>query len=43
LDQNPDATWAQLVGSVEVLSDTGGASDQEVISDDSDEFASFKL
>lgn len=43
LEQNPEASWEQLVGSVEVLSDPGGAADHEVIPDAGDEFASFKL
>lgn len=43
LDQNPKASLEQLVGSVDVVSDLGGAADHEVIPDDGDEFASFKL
>jgi hypothetical protein len=43
LDQNPEVSWEQLVGSVEVVSDPGGASDHEVSPDDGDEFASFKI
>jgi hypothetical protein len=43
LDQNPEASWAQLVGSVDVVSDQGGAADHEVITEDCDELASFKL
>ena len=44
LDQNPEASWEQLVGSVHVVSDQGVTADHEVIPDhDGDEFASFKL
>jgi hypothetical protein len=43
LDQNPEISWAQLVGSVDVVSDQGGDADHEVIPEDGDELASFKL
>lgn len=41
LEQNPGASWRQLLGAVEVMPDMAGVSDSEVEADD--EFASFKL
>lgn len=41
LEQNPGASWQQLLGQVQVSPDTAGASDTEIEADD--EFASFKL
>jgi hypothetical protein len=38
LEQNPEATWQTLLGTIEVLPDTGDISPQIA-----DEFASFKL
>ncbi len=40
LEQNPTADWKQLLGGIEVASDTGGAADLTV---DDDELTSFKL
>lgn len=41
LEQNPDASWRELIGSTEIASDTGGAADLSVNEDD--ELASFQL
>lgn len=43
LEQNPGTAWQELLGSVEVLADTGGNADLAVESEDGDEFASFKM
>lgn len=43
LEQNPGAVWQDLLGGIDVAVDTGGAGDQEVETDDGDEFASFKM
>lgn len=40
LEQNPTADWKQLLGGIEIASDTGGASDLTV---EDDELTSFKL
>lgn len=41
LEQNPAASWRQLLGAVEIVPDRDGISDTEV--EDDDEFASLKL
>lgn len=41
LEQNPGAKWEQLLGGIEVASDTGGEADLNV--EGGDELASFKL
>jgi hypothetical protein len=43
LEQNPDTSWQQLLGGIEVLPDNGAAADQEVEIEGDDEFASFKM
>lgn len=43
LEQNPGAAWQDLLGSIEITADTGGAADQQVEVDGGDEFASFKM
>lgn len=43
LDQNPGAAWQDLLGGVEVATDNGDVTDQQVEADDGDEFASFKM
>jgi len=43
LDQNADATWQELLGGVDVATDTGGAADHEVNEDGEDTFASFTI
>jgi hypothetical protein len=43
LEQNPAAAWQSLLGGIEVTSDTGGASDQAVETEDGDEFSSFRM
>lgn len=43
LEQNPGTAWQELLGSVEVLADTGGNADLAVENEDGDEFASFKM
>jgi hypothetical protein len=41
LEQNPSASWAQLLGGIDVAPDTGGDADLRV--DGGDELATFKL
>jgi hypothetical protein len=41
LEQNPDASWEALLGTVEVMPDTGGSDAR--VADVDDEFASFKM
>lgn len=41
LEQNPEASWRDLIGSTEIASDDGGAADRAVEEDD--ELASFQL
>lgn len=41
LEQNPEASWRDLIGTVEVEADKGGEADHSIGEDD--EFASFKL
>jgi hypothetical protein len=43
LEQNPDASWQKLLGSLELVADTGGAIDTQIENDVGDEFATFKL
>lgn len=43
LEQNPTASWTDLLGGIEVCADTGGAADQAVDADEGDEFASFTM
>lgn len=43
LEQNPGASWQDLLGGLEVSPDTGGTADQAVEAEDGDEFASFKM
>lgn len=43
LDQNPGAAWQDLLGDIEITADMGGATDQQVETDEGDEFASFKM
>ena len=43
LEQNPGASWQELLGGIEVEADTRGASDQAVETEGDDEFASFKM
>lgn len=43
LEQNPDSTWQDLLGGIEVTADSGGALDRAVEGDADDEFASFKM
>lgn len=43
LEQNPTASWTDLLGGIEVSADTGGAADQAVDADEGDEFASFTM
>lgn len=42
LEQNQGSEWESLLGGIEVVVDSGGASDQTVETDD-DEFSSFKM
>ena len=43
LEQNPGASWQELLGAIEVRVDHGGASDGEVEVEEDAELASFKL
>ncbi|MGE4590698.1 ATP-binding protein [Alcaligenes sp.] len=43
LDQNPDATWQERLGGIEVQEDTGAISDQLMPGDEDEAFASFKM
>lgn len=43
LEQNPAATWTELLGTIDVAADTGGASDRTLDTGEGDEFASFKM
>lgn len=43
IEQNPGASWQQLLGGLEVSADTGGVSDTAIEADGADEFASFKM
>ncbi|MEX8518133.1 MAG: ATP-binding protein [Leptothrix sp. (in: b-proteobacteria)] len=43
LEQNPNASWSELLGGIEVVADTGGLADTLAAQDADDEFASFKL
>lgn len=43
LDQNPDASWQDLLGGVDIVADTGGMADQQVEADADDGFATFKM
>ncbi|AYN19055.1 ATP-binding protein [Alcaligenes aquatilis] len=43
LDQNPDATWQERLGGIEVQEDTGAVSDQLMPGDEDEAFASFKM
>jgi P-loop Domain of unknown function (DUF2791) len=43
LEQNPGASWQELLGSVEVRADHGGASDGDIEAEEDAELASFKL
>jgi hypothetical protein len=43
LEQNQGAAWQDLLGGIEVATDTGGAGDQVVEAEDGDEFSSFKM
>lgn len=43
LEQNPDVTWEDLLGGMEIAVDTGGAADHEIETDAGDEFASFRM
>ena len=45
LEQNPSADWRELIGSMEIERDTGGAADivNDAASDSDDELASFRL
>lgn len=43
LEQNPAASWQGLLGSIELLADTGGSTELLLESDAGDEFSSFKL
>lgn len=43
LEQNPGATWRDLVGGLDVAADHGGDSDKAVEPEDADEFATFRM
>jgi len=43
LDQNSDAQWAQLLGTVDLAPDSGGAADLEVEAEGDDELKSFRV
>jgi P-loop Domain of unknown function (DUF2791) len=43
LEQNEGAAWQDLLGGIEISSDTAGTADLHVSTDEGDEFASFKL
>jgi hypothetical protein len=43
LEQNPGASWQDLLGGLEVAPDAGGSADHAVEAEPGDEFASFKL
>ncbi|WP_331351375.1 ATP-binding protein [Cellvibrio sp. UBA7671] len=43
LDQNPDTSWQELVGSVEVVKDTGAQNEVAAQDEEDDELAEFKL
>jgi len=43
LEQNQGSAWQDLLGTVEIKADTGGANDQLVDSDHDGEFAAFKI
>lgn len=43
LEQNTEATWQDLLGGIEVQTDTGATGDQLVPGDEDEEFASFKI
>ena len=43
LEQNPGASWQELLGGIDVAADNGGADDQVTEADGDDEFATFKL
>ncbi len=43
LEQNPGATWQDLMGGIAVEADTGGAGERMQDGGEADEFASFKL
>ena len=45
LEQNPSADWRELIGSMDIERDTGGAADivNDAASDSDDELASFRL
>ena len=43
LEQNPGSSWQELLGGIEIVPDTAGASDHALEADDGDGFATFKL
>lgn len=43
LEQNAGSAWQELLGGIEVLTDSGGAADHAVEAADDDEFTSFKM
>lgn len=43
LEQNPEATWQERLGGIEVQEDTGAVSDQLMPGDEDEAFASFKM
>lgn len=43
LEQNAGTTWQELLGSIDVVPDTGATGDQVVEAEGDDEFASFKM
>ena len=43
LEQNPGSVWQDLLGGIELTADTGGMADQQVETDEGDEFATFKM
>lgn len=43
LEQNPGASWEELLGGIDVAADNGGAADQTTDADGDDEFATFRM
>lgn len=43
LEQNPEATWQERLGGIEVQEDTGAVSDQLMPGDEDEAFASFRM
>ncbi len=43
LEQNPGATWQEMLGGIRIEADTGGSTDLAVEGDEDDAFATFKM